>query len=140
MKSIRLSLGLTLFSVLLCSSLSAQQDKASMVGTITDAQNAAIPGAKVTVMNVHTGYSFQAASNAEGRYTTPQILPPGDYTLSVTATGFKKVTSQPITLQVGETREVNLALQIGAATEVVTVTAEAPLLSTESSDTGAVIT
>jgi len=117
----------------------AQQDKAAMVGTITDAKHAAVAGAKVTVRHASTGYSFDAVTNDQGRYETPQILPAGDYTVEVSAPGFKTATSQVVTLQIGDIREVNVTLEVGSVSEKITVTAEAPLLNTESSETGAVI-
>jgi len=124
----------------MCAPILAQQDKAAMVGTITDAKQTAVAGAKVTVRNVKTGYSFDAVTNDQGRYETPQILQPGDYAIEVSAPGFKTATSQAVTLQIGDVREVSLSLQVGAVTEKVTVTADAPLLNTETSETGAVIT
>src|SRR3989441_2175888 len=117
----------------------AQQDKAGVSGTVTDPNGAAIVGAKVVVLNVDTGFAFDAATNDTGHYTTPSILPPGAYSIEVSKTGFK-TTTQRVTLQIGDFKELNFSLQIGQVSEKVIVSSEAPLLNTETSETGEVIT
>ena len=117
----------------------AQQDKAGVSGTVTDPNGAAIVGAKVVVRNVDTGFAFDAATNDTGHYTTPSILPPGAYSIEVSKTGFK-TTTQRVTLQIGDFKELNFSLQIGQVSEKVIVSSEAPLLNTETSETGEVIT
>ncbi len=117
----------------------AQQDKASVSGTLSDPSRAAVAGAKVVVRNVATGFKFEATTNDLGYYSTPAILPPGIYTLEIAATGFKSV-SQRVTLQIGDAKELNFSLQVGAVTETVEVTSDAPQLNTTTSETGNVIT
>jgi len=99
-----------------------------------------IPGAAVKVTNVATGTSFDTTSDANGRYVTPTILKPGEYKVEVSRDGFKKAVTSGIVLQIGDVKQVNVTMQIGAATEEITVTSEAPQLETETSNRGGVIT
>src|SRR5258706_8346296 len=101
-------------------------------GTVTDPSGAAVPSATVTATNVDTGVSATATSNATGQFTTQQ-LPVGNYKLAVTAANFKKTTTQSIKLDVGSVQRADVRLQLGAQTETVEVTAEAPLVNTEDS-------
>jgi hypothetical protein len=129
--------------VVLCitvgSSASAQNDRASITGRVTDPSGASVSGAAVKVTNANTGASFDATTNEDGRFVVPSILQVGIYRVEATKSGFKKAVSDNIELRIGDVREVNLTLQVGAASEQVTVTSEAPLLNTETSSQGAVI-
>ena len=117
-----------------------QSDKAGMVGTITDPKGAVVPNATVTVTNVDTGATFETKTDSDGRYTTLIVLKPGTYTVTGAAKGFKATTSDLVVLQIGDVREVNVALVLGETSQTVTVTAEATLLQTETSERGEVIT
>ncbi|MBI3664238.1 MAG: TonB-dependent receptor [Acidobacteria bacterium] len=131
-------------AVLLCclcaGSALAQSDRASVVGVIKDPTGAVVPDAKIKIVNVATGAAFETTTNNEGRYVTPSIFRSGSYKVEASAKGFKTATSSEVVLQIGDVKEVNLALQLGAASEQVTVTAEAPALETETSNRGEVIT
>lgn len=134
-----LSSFLLLVTVLPHSSL-AQANKASIRGTITDAQQAVVSGATVTATNVGTSVPKVTTTSDDGRYSFGAIFEPGVYTVKVEFTGFKTATSEQITLQIGDVREVNVTLEPGGTGEVVNVTAEAPLVETETSSRGDVIT
>lgn len=92
-QGIWVSLLLGLWSV----GLPAQETRGSIVGTVTDAQAAVIPGAAVTVTNVGTNVSFRLTTNASGYYEALLLLP-GSYAVSVEAPGFKKALRTGLTL------------------------------------------
>ena len=117
----------------------AQNDRASITGRITDPSGASVVGASVKVTNLNTGASFEATTNDDGRFVVPSILQVGQYRVEATKPGFKTAVSDNVELRIGDVREVNLTLQVGATTESVTVTSETPLLNTETSSQGAVI-
>ena len=87
----------------------------------------------VEARNVQTGAVYQTTSTSTGNYTLPQ-LPAGNYQLSVAVTGFKRFVQQNIAVPVAQTIRIDVALEIGAASESVTVTAEVSLLKTESGE------
>jgi hypothetical protein len=117
---------------------SAQVASAELSGTILDPTGAVIAGAKVTATNVATNRSSETASNATGNYIIP-LLPPGDYTLAVEAPGFRRYVQRGITLQVNQQASVDVKLQVGEVSQAVEVTAQAPLLESESSSIGTVV-
>jgi hypothetical protein len=106
---------------------------ATITGTITDPTGAPIAGAPVEVHNVETGSVFKAASSDTGNFTVQQ-LPVGEYDLIVTEAGFKKYSHTKFHLDAGQIMREDVALQVGQATEAVTVSAEASLLQTETSE------
>jgi len=117
----------------LASSLFAQTDRGTITGTISDPAGAVLAGAPIEVRNIETGTVYPAESTATGNYTVAQ-LPVGAYEITVTATGFKKFVRQNIRVQAAQTIAVDITLEVGAATESVTVSADVSLLKTESSD------
>jgi len=111
----------------------AQGDRGAITGTVADATNAVIPGAGVTATNTQTTAKYETVSTETGNYTLAQ-LPAGTYDLTVELPGFKKYVRQGITVQVSATLRIDVVLEVGAATEEVTVNADAPLLKTESGE------
>jgi len=111
----------------------AQSDRGTITGTVSDPAGAVVPNAQIEARNVGTGAIYQANSSGTGNYTLPQ-LPAGAYELSVTVTGFKKFVRPDITVQVAGTVRVDPQLQVGAATESITVTSEVSQLKTESGE------
>lgn len=101
-------------------------------GTVTDPSGATIADVKVTITNVQTGVSTVVTTNAVGIYDAPSV-PTGEYKITFSKGGFRDFVRQGVALQV-QTVAVDAQLQVGAATEQVVVTAEVPLLQTESSD------
>lgn len=102
----------------------------TFVGTVTDSTGAAVPSAKVTVLNTGTQFVSDVTTNAEGNYYVP-YLNPGTYKITIAASGFKQYVRDGIDLRPGETPRFDVRLEVGSMTDAVTVTGEAPLLSTE---------
>src|ERR1035437_707950 len=113
--------------------LLGQAVNGTLLGTVTDATGAAVPNAKVTATEVSTGAIHLSASNDRGNYTFPD-LQPGNYSVTVEAKGFKKLTQQNITLLSNMAVRVDLALTLRNVTESVTVTTEPPQLQTDRAD------
>ncbi len=117
-------LALTLV-LLLPAAAMAQVTTATLVGTITDASGAVLPGAQVTARNVDTGLTRTVTSSDVGTYRL-EFLPVGKYLLEATAPGFKKGTRSGIELQVNDTARADVTLTVGDVSETVNV-AEAPM-------------
>jgi hypothetical protein len=126
-------------SLLLSLPLSAQVTSADVLGTVTDASGAVVPGAKVRLTNIGTHVTQMTASNSAGDYVFSLVMP-GDYSITVAAPGFKAVLVPSIAVVAGDRDRENATLQAGAVNEVVTVTADAPLLQRESSSLTSVVT
>ncbi len=132
-KAIRV-FSLTLFAGIVL----AQSDRGTITGTIGDPAGAVVANAAVTARNVETGAAYPTESSATGNYTLGQ-LPSGNYELTVSVSGFKKYTRQGLTVQAAQIMRIDVALEIGSASESVTVTEAAPLLKTESGELSHVI-
>jgi hypothetical protein len=111
----------------------AQSDRGTITGTISDPAGAVVANAPVQAKNTDTGETYQGASSNTGNYTLSQ-LPAGNYEVSVTVPGFKRYTRQNLAIQVVQIARIDVTLEVGAATESVTVSEAAPLLNTESGD------
>ena len=98
-------------------------------GQVRDQSSAGVPGAEVRVENVATGIVRTVKTSNEGYYRVT-ALPPGTFTLRVTAQGFDTLVQENIVLQGDQTKTVNLELKIGTSTTQVTVTSEVPLVET----------
>jgi len=127
-----------LIVVLVTTSAVAQVEQATVVGTVTDASGAVIPGAKVTVKNVATGVTIESQTNALGIYRVP-YLHPGKYEVAVESPGFKKARVSDITLTVGLTATVDVTLEVGAVDTEVTVAATAVQLEAQTATLGNVV-
>lgn len=139
MKSIRSNAAVLLLCVLIPFGLLAQSDTAALAGTVRDPSTSAIPNAAVVVRNEATGLERRATSNDAGYYIVSN-LPPGYYTVSVEAQGFKKFEKSKNKLDPNIAATVDVAMQIGATTEVVNVVAESQAVQSESATLGRVIT
>ena len=116
----------------------AQETGGSIAGTIADAQGAALPGVTVSLRNEGTNAQLNTVTNSDGAYLLP-FVPIGRYALTATLTGFSTTKREGIDVRVGDRLRLDLALQIGALTEEVTVSSEVPLLDTGSANRGQVI-
>ena len=117
---------------------SAQESRGTIQGTVKDPQGATIADATVIVTNTEKGTVVNTKTNSTGHYIAP-LLNPGNYTVAAEATGFKKVVRSGIFLETTDVRDVDFTLEVGAATESVTVTSEAPLVDVSHTDNGMAI-
>ena len=122
---------LALFSVglfLLCCSAYSQSEigGATLNGAVTDSSGAAVAGAKVTAQNRDTGLERTTTTSESGLYNMVR-LPVGRYDLTVEFQGFKTAKKPDLPLTIGAVLTLNVQLEVGAASESVTVTAETPV-------------
>jgi hypothetical protein len=134
----RLVTAALLAAILVRSPATAQQGRGSISGSVVDASGASVPGASVHLVNTGTNASTALTTNEEGYFTAP-ALPVGQYNVTAEKIGFKRTTQNNITLQVDGHISLNLRLEVGATTESVEVTAEAPLVDAGSATVGKVI-
>ncbi|MFT4112429.1 carboxypeptidase regulatory-like domain-containing protein [Silvibacterium sp.] len=129
-----LALFVLLLSVLIASPrLHAQAVTATLLGTVTDNSGAAVPSAAIVITEAATGIVHNGVTNESGNYTFPN-LPPGTYSISVTAKGFKKEDRENVDVLVNTTTRVDLALQPGSVNETVIVTAAPAIMQTDRAD------
>jgi Carboxypeptidase regulatory-like domain len=114
---------------------SAQQITGSIVGTVKDQQGAVVPGASVKATNVDTGFSRVATTANDGAYRI-EYLPVGKYQVEVEMAGFQKFVQENIVLAVDQTEALNVTLDVGAASQTVTVTSAPALVDTTSAVLG----
>src|SRR3984957_20718162 len=137
MKSVMFLVALATF--LFSSMFSRAQSTTSAVnGTVTDATGAIVVAADVQVTNSATGVVYSATSDNLGAYHVTQ-LPPGTYTMSITKTGFQTQNIQPFKLVVDQQFSQNIVLAVGQTTESISVSADALLIDTQTSNQGQVI-
>lgn len=116
----------------------AQFETATVLGTVHDPVGAAVAGARITLRNVATGVTAHVQSDGSGNYQFLNVKI-GTYEVTGEKEGFAKAVARDVTVTVNARQRVDLALQTGMITEEVTVSAEARLLETDSSDRGQVI-
>lgn len=121
--------------VVLSLPLPAQTTTGRILGTITDATGASVNGAAVVVTDTQRGTSRTFTTGANGAYAAPN-LQPGIYRVHVEAKGFKTVERENIQLEVASDALIDVALQAGNVTDVVTVTEEVPLINITSATLG----
>jgi Carboxypeptidase regulatory-like domain/TonB-dependent Receptor Plug Domain len=117
---------------------SAQTDQGAITGVVQDSTGAVIPNVEVTATNVDTGLALQIKSNNSGVFVFSP-LKIGNYTVSASLKGFRTVSHENLHLDMQQRLNVNITLPAGDVTETVTVESEAPLLQTQSSAVGQVI-
>jgi hypothetical protein len=118
--------------------LQGQAIYGSIYGQITDSTGAAIPNATVLVKNVAKGTSVQSTTNSQGEYSVEHLIP-DFYDVSVSVAGFRTAESRGIRVSADTSPKVDVKLEVGSATESVTVTSEAPQLKTDRADVGLVL-
>jgi len=116
----------------------AQVVTASLQGVVRDQSQAVVPGASVVVRNTATNIEVHLTTGQDGYFLAPS-LQPGPYTVTIKAKGFKTLVSNTVTLEVDQQAQLHFVLQVGAATQTVMVTAQAPLLKRTTSEVGQVI-
>ena len=137
-RPIRKAIFLFLLLTVCQSALQAQLYTGTVSGTVTDPSSAAIPSAKLTLVDVEKGFSFTAAADSEGRFILRQI-PPGTYNLTAEATNFQSQRKDGVKVDVSQNISINFTLKIGQASETVEVTASTVHLQTEDAVTGQVV-
>ena len=106
----------------------AQTSSASVVGRVTDPSRAVIPGVAIRITNLDTNAARQVTSNEAGDFTIP-YLNPGRYSLEATFTGFRSYERTEITLEVDQVLRLDIPMQVGAASQTVTVSEAAPWIT-----------
>jgi len=118
--------------------LKAQLTTADVVGTILDSSGAVVPGANLVLTNAGTGDHRAAVSGGSGDYQF-SILPPGHYSLTVKAPGFKTATTT-IAIEAGDRARADIHLEAGGGAETVIVEAQSPLLQADSATVSSTVT
>jgi hypothetical protein len=125
--------------LIVCSSLLAVAQQATIVGTVTDPSGAALPGVTITVTSLDSNAVKKIQTNEAGQYVLPD-LNIGHYSVKAELAGFKTSEQKNVTLQVGDRDRIDFAMQIGGAQETVTVEANPVRVQTETGEQSNVIT
>jgi hypothetical protein len=138
LEEIRISL--ITVGIVACASLCAfaQEFRGSITGRVTDNNGAAVVNATVTITNSATNTSSTTTTSDGGDYTVLYLIP-GYYTVTVEAGGFKKASRPNVEIRVGDKLQLDMKLEVGAVSETVNITTDAPLLETASASAGQVI-
>ena len=118
------------------SAASAQETTGTLTGKLTDTQGLAVPGATVTVNGPQGSKSF--TTDADGRFNAP-FLTPGTYTVRAELTGFKAVDITGISVQLGQSTDVGIKMEVGGLTETISVVSSQVIIDSSSTTTGAVL-
>jgi hypothetical protein len=141
MKTIRIW-GYTLMALIVslgvCSPLWSQQTTASITGTVEDAGGAVINGATITVIDTERGTNYAAKTNDGGIFTFAR-LPIGTYDVKVEAQGFETAIQSHLTLVLNQTARLDFKMKVGAVTNTVHVTSEAPALQTQTTQVSTLV-
>src|SRR5215475_3672630 len=125
--------------LLLVGAAAAQTTNASIIGDISDPQQAAVVGATVTVKEIDTGVTRTVETNTAGSYRVFPLIP-GRYEVTASASGFKKKVQPNVILDIASTVKVDFQLDVGQITETVEVSASASVLQTQDASVGGVVT
>ncbi|MGI4758604.1 MAG: TonB-dependent receptor domain-containing protein [Janthinobacterium lividum] len=117
----------------------AQLTTADIVGTVTDASGAVVPNAQVVAKNLATNVSRTITTGASGDYTF-SLLQPGHYSVTVTAAGFKVSNTPDLAIEAGDRARNDAHLQLGNASETISVEAQTPLLQSENATVSSTVT
>ncbi len=126
LRALLFGLGLLLLA---SSAVSAQETRSTIIGTVRDANGGVVAGATVVITNTETNITARLTTNDKGYFEAAYQLA-GTYKIEVTANGFKKSLRQGFMLSVNAREEADITLEVGSASESVTITADAPLLET----------
>jgi hypothetical protein len=127
-----IAIAVVLIGGLLGAPLAGQQFSGTLRGTVQDSSGAVVPGADVQIVLVATNEKQVVTTDGDGAYVAPN-LKPGTYRITVAKSGFKSAAVADVKLDVQQSRSVNVTLELGQTTEVVTVTGRAATVETTSS-------
>ena len=130
----KISAGLVLFAA---TSL-AQEFRATISGRVADSQDAVIVGVKIIAAQLGTGAKFETVSAGDGLYTLP-FLPPASYRLTAELAGFKRYVRENLDVGANQRLGIDIQLEVGAVTETINVSSEAPILQSTTASIGQVI-
>jgi hypothetical protein len=116
-----------------------QEFRGTISGAVTDPTGAALPGAKVTVTEIHTGTKIPTVADSAGQYNAPYLLP-GDYDVEVQAQGFKSYNRKGVHVGASDHPVIDVRLEVGEIATSVDVTADASQLNTENATIGQTVT
>ena len=116
----------------------SQEFRASISGHVLDSSNAAVPQAKIQVVNLANNETYNATSDSAGSYLVP-LLRPGTYKFTVTAPGFKQYVRENVALEIGQAAGIDAILEVGEVTQSVEVQGEAALLETQNANRAGLI-
>jgi hypothetical protein len=111
----------------------AQVVNGTLLGTVTDSKGGVVVGGKVTASEISTGATHETTTNESGNFTFPDMLP-GNYNVTIEASGFKSATQEKVDLISNSATRVDFTLQLGRVSETVVVTTAPPLLQTDRAD------
>lgn len=134
----RYGLGCLILAALLFAAAPASAQNTSIVGVVLDSDGAIVPGASVVAKNARTGATFEAVSSSSGNFTIPSV-PTGNYTVTVSLTGFKTFVMTDVVATVGGPASVRASLAVGGQEETISVVANAELIQTQSSSVSTTI-
>lgn len=134
MQIFAISMGLIMV-LIFAQSISAQETRGTIRGTVTDPNKAAVPGASVKIVDTLRGTTTNLTTNDSGVYQANYVIP-STYQIIVEANGFKRTLRENVTVQINQTLNIDIALEIGGNQETVTVTSETPALETSTASIG----
>ena len=129
----RVCIASTILFLASTSAVLAQISQASLTGVVKDTSGALVPGATVTLTDKGTDAARTAVTNSSGEWAIPDLTPT-EYSLSIAMNGFKTVVVESLVLHTGDQASYNSTLEVGAATQEITVGAAVPLLETSSAE------
>ena len=134
----RLSLGIACISLIWTGLLVGQGTTGTITGVVTDPTGAVVPNANVKIANEATGVTYNLKTTSAGIYTITSVLP-GSYSLEVTVPGFRGYENTNLALTLNQTMRVDVKLEVGAASQTVTVEGGAPVVNTDSGRLSALV-
>jgi len=140
-KLLRALFALTLLVACLAASsmpLQAQTFYGSVVGNVADSNGAVVPNARILLINLGTSERRTLETDADGNFKFVNLVP-GNYRVELEKAGFKRLTREPVVVEVQSAVRLDLTLQIGDVTQVVEVTAQTPLIQPETTSLGQIV-
>ena len=130
------SVAVALLLLLLATPATAQEQRASIEGTIRDSSGAVLPGVTVEARSPSLAGVESTVSDTSGTYRFP-ALRPGRYEVTATLQGFQPAKSADVRLELGQILKIDLAMEVGGVSETVKVTGESPLIDVKQNSAGA---